>query len=222
MKALSGTTLTLGGTRMNNENAYLEIEVKFHLADPAGLADTLAAKGALTHPKVFETNLCFDDSRDSLRHSGRLLRLRKAGDCRLTFKRHAAQDSDEFKMYNELEVRVNDFDRMKAILLALGFHADRIYEKWRQSFEWNGVQLCIDTLPFGHFIEIEGPCGAIRQTADRLGLPWKDRIIGNYLAIFEVLRKALNLPFRDVTFEHFGRYEVDLAPHLKSIRAITT
>lgn len=205
---------------MSDEAAFLEIEVKFHLDDPPRMADTLLALGARAHPRMFETNLCFDDDDGSLRNAGKLLRLRKDSGCRLTYKCKSGLQTTDFKVLNELEVEVGDFDRMKAILLALGYHTAQVYEKWRRSFQWNGVWLCIDTLPFGHFLEIEGPRQAIRQTAQRLGLRWEHRIVGNYLAIFEVLRTALNLPFFDVTFEHFRQHPVNLAPYLQAIRAI--
>jgi adenylate cyclase, class 2 len=205
---------------MSDEAAFLEIEVKFHLDDPPRMADTLLALGAGAHPRIFETNLCFDDDDGSLRNAGKLLRLRKDSGCRLTYKCKSGLQTTDFKVLKELEVEVGDFDRMKAILLALGYHTAQVYEKWRQSFQWNGVWLCIDTLPFGHFLEIEGPRQAIRQTARRLGLRWEDRIVGNYLAIFELLRTALNLPFFDVTFEHFRQHPVTLAPHLEAIRKV--
>jgi hypothetical protein len=33
----------------------------------------------------------------------------------------------------ELEVKVSDFDAMKRILQALGFHCEQTYEKWRET-----------------------------------------------------------------------------------------
>lgn len=207
------------GRLMSGDIEHLEIEVKFHLPDPLSMADRLMALGAVAQPKVFERNLCFDDDCNRLVQAGRLLRLRKDNQCRLTFKSRPRQQTSDFKIVKELEVTVSDFDTMCDMLHALGYCQVRVYEKWRQTFEWEDVLLCLDTLPFGHFLEIEGPCEAIRNAATQLTLVWNERIIKNYLAIFEVLRDGLSLPFTDVTFDHFEGSRIDIAPFLPVLYA---
>lgn len=206
---------------MNDLAAQLEIEVKFHLPDPARMVDRLTALGARSRPGHFETNLCFDDDAQHLFRSGRLLRLRRDDNCRLTYKERPDPSTDQFKVVNELEVTVDAFDTMRTILHRLGYHTARTYEKWRQTFEWGQLHLCLDTLPFGHFLEIEGPGADIRAAAHALDLPWPERIIKNYLAIFEILRSGMNLPFTDVTFDLFKDHPVDLTPYLPLLRVMT-
>ncbi len=58
-------------------------------------------------------------------------------------------------------------------------------------------------MPYGTFLEIEGRENDIRHYADRLNLKWQQRIILNYIEIFDILIKKQQLPFHDLTFENF-------------------
>jgi adenylate cyclase class 2 len=204
---------------MNKAQDHLEVEVKFHLTRPEVLRRRLTDLDATARPRIFERNLRFEDSNHTLRAGQKLLRLRQDDACRLTFKSKPSSMVTQCKVYRELEVAVGDFDAMQAILNALGFMAVQTYEKWRQEFEWKGVTLCVDTLPFGHFLEIEGEQAQIKHAAAHLALPWEKRILANYLAIFERVRARYNLPFDDVTFSNFEPYPIDMTPLLGELEA---
>ena len=195
----------------------LEIEVKFFIVDTPKLHRRLVEMGATARPEVFESNIRFEDADETFKKKGELLRLRKDGSCRLTYKCRPSRPDPEYKVYKELEVEVGDFDIMTRILQSLGFRQAQIYEKWRRVFAWDDVELCLDRMPFGTFLEIEGPRQGIRNAARQLGLAWEDRILTNYLAIFEIVREKLNLPFNDVTFSNFERHPVDLIPLLPTL-----
>ena len=204
---------------MKKTSNNLEVEVKFYIARPDFLHRHLVELDATAPPKVFETNLRFEDSDHTLKTNGQLLRLRQDRDCRLTFKSKSGLTDPQFKVYRELEVSVSDFDTMRGILQELGYHTAQVYEKWRQTFHWERVELCLDTMPYGTFLEIEGPQENIKPAADHLGLVWEKRILKNYLAMFEALRVRENLPFHDVTFSNFESHPVDITPLLSSFEA---
>lgn len=204
---------------MRNPTESLEIEVKFHLTDAAQMRRRLMELGATHGPKVFESNTRFDDRDGTLQRADRLLRLRQDQTCRLTFKRKPANADHEVKVFHELEVEVDDFERMSAILNAIGFVRVQIYEKWRQTFSLQGAEICIDTMPYGLFLEIEGTKRQIRAIAEQLELSWEKRILSNYLAIFELIRKSARLPFGDVTFDNFAAHPVTVAPYLPLLEA---
>jgi adenylate cyclase class 2 len=187
----------------------LEVEVKFHIGRPAPLLEHLSEIGQVVQPRTLETNLRFDDHQDQLKANHQLLRLRRDKTCRLTYKSKPPPMDTQCKVYREFEVEISDFDTMHAILTALGYHAVQIYEKWRQIFRWQDVEICLDTMPYGTFLEIEGPQDSIQSAAQRLGLSWEKRILENYLAIFEALRKQNHLPFKDVTFSNFKSHPMD-------------
>ena len=180
----------------------VEIEVKFMVADVAPVRSRLLGMGATSRGEMFETNYRYDDHAGRLRAANCLLRLRRDRQALLTFKRARPDGGAEFKIHDEFEVVVEDFEGMHRILTALGFQCVQIYEKRREVFRLADALVCIDRLPFGDFIEIEGQPEGIRETARRLQFSWKQRILTNYLHIFETLRQNLNLAFRDLTFDN--------------------
>ena len=117
----------------------------------------------------------------------------------------------------KLEVELSDFDTMSHILQALGFHCEQIYEKWRETLVLNETLFCLDWMPFGHFLEIEGQDEDIKKYVSCLGLQWSKRILLNYLEIFHNLKTDKNLDFGDVTFDNFKNIDADIADYLNVI-----
>lgn len=199
---------------MHQSTHNLEVEVKFHLKDETDMQRRLLELGAARGPKVFESNTRFDDSQASLQNNDCLLRLRRDRTNRLTFKRKPVNADREVKVFHELEVEIDDFDTMAAMLDAIGFHPAQVYEKWRQTFSLPDAEICIDTMPYGLFLEIEGSKQRIKDIAARLELSWEKRILANYLSIFEIIRKDAQLPFSDVTFDNFASHPTTIEPYL--------
>ena len=196
---------------------HLEIEVKFYLSDMDYIRDRILELGAVSRGRVFETNIRFDDADNHLLQKKSLLRLRQDTKTILTFKSEPPFKDDQFKILRELEVEVSDFTTMKHILESLGFREEQVYEKWRETFMLNHANLCLDTMPYGDFLEIEGKKEDIKNLASQIGLKWKKRILLNYLSIFDVIRRKANLPFYDVTFSNFINIRFDIARYLDLI-----
>jgi adenylate cyclase, class 2 len=187
----------------------LEIEIKFYIPDIDSIRDRIRSLGAELKSSGFETNIRFDDDAQRLTQGKKLLRLRQDTRSRLTFKSPPDDADAEFKIFRELEVGVSDFRTMIAILEELGFHPRQVYEKRRETYFFCQTEICLDTLPYGHFLEIEGEKEDIRKAADAIGLNWGKRITANYLSMFASLKKQLNLSFEDVTFENFKGMEIN-------------
>ena len=190
----------------------LEIEIKFYIPDIDAIRTRIRSLGAELTGSGFESNTRFDDESQRLTQGKKLLRLRQDSRCRLTVKSPPDDPGDadtDFKIFRELEVEVSNSQTMMAILEQLGFYPRQVYEKQRETYLFNHTELCLDTLPYGHFLEIEGGKDDIREAADAIGLNWEKRITANYLSLFASLQKQLNLPFDDVTFENFKRMEID-------------
>jgi adenylate cyclase, class 2 len=202
--------------------SFVEIEVKFHISDIVRMRERLADMGAVRGINARETNIRFEDRQNGLYRQKALLRLRKADKTTLTFKSKPPGGSDpnrQFKILNELEVVVDNFDVMHRILDALGFHAEQIYEKNRETWALGQTRFCLDQMPYGTFMEIEGEPEAIRQAAGLLELEWPDRILRNYLEMFDIIKTGKNLNFTDVTFENFTGIDIDIADYLPIFRA---
>ena len=197
----------------------LEIEVKFYLHDLKSIRQRIIDLDAQCHGRFFETNLRFEDSRNSLVKNNALLRLRKDTKTTLTYKSNPPEDNKEFKVFNELEVEVGEFKTMRQILAALGFHVAQKYEKWRETFSLGDTHFCLDTMPFGDILEIEGQKKEIRHFSDRLGLNWNERILLNYLEIFDILKDQLHLQFNDLTFDNFKAVDLNAAQFCHHLHA---
>lgn len=193
---------------MNGEK--LEIEVKFVVEDLAAVRVRLLALGAHLHkPRVYERNIRFDNPWDGLRMQGKLLRLRQDATAHLTYKGEPQTAIDsEARVREELEIEVGDFQTTLELLERVGFEPKQIYEKYRETFIFGRVEVMLDEMPFGDFVELEGDDASIRPAADALELDWNLRILANYLAIMARLQERFGLEFDDVTFEEFAGIDV--------------
>lgn len=196
----------------------VEIEVKFYLSEIDAIRNRILAIGATFLGRHFETNTCFENANRSFRAQDILLRLRKDNKNRLTFKAPPAKHDRDFKVYREMEVQVDDFDTCQRILESLGFQPEQTYEKWRETFVLEDTKLLLDTTPCGSFLEIEGPKSHIMELANRLGLKWHERILLNYLAIFDIVRRQEKLSFHDMTFDNFSGRSVTVETYLSLLR----
>ena len=197
----------------------LEIEVKFYLPDIERMQRRVLALGAESKGRVFENNVRYEDENNTLIRKKSLLRLRRDAKTILTFKSSPPAASTEFKVFNELEVEVSDFETMNRILQNLGLYPEQLYEKWRETLILDQTGFYLDTMPYGTFLEIEGSKEDIRTYAARLGLNWKKRILLNYLEIFQIMRQTLDLNFKDLTFKNFENIRVDMAAFLGRLEA---
>ena len=190
-----------------------EIEVKFYLPNLKSIRKRLLALGAHSKGR-FETNFRYEDAHHTLIQKKALLRLRRDTKTRLTYKSEPPVKDNHFKVFRELEVEVSDFATMNLILESLGFQKVQTYEKWRETLTLNGTSFCIDNMPFGNFLEIEGKKKSIRDQAFEIGMHWEKRIILNYLELFDILKRKLNLTFSDITFDNFANFKFDPAEYL--------
>ena len=191
----------------------LEVEVKFLVADLAAFRERLAAAGGtLKKERVFERNVCFDTPDNDLLKKGELLRLRQDAVVRITFKGEVTEALySEAKVREELEVSVNDFDTTARIFERLGFAPVQVYEKYRETFTLDGIEIVLDEMPYGDFVELEGEEAAIKTAATDLGLTWSKRINNNYLGLMAALKQFHQLDFDDVTFANFAGRGISIA-----------
>lgn len=191
----------------------LEIEVKFLLADLSGFRRRLLQSGGvLKQARLFERNVVFDTPEKQLMHQGKLLRLRQDQAIRVTFKGEVAEDqTSEAKIREELEINVSDFEATAAIFERLGFFPTLVYEKHRETFTLGAVEVVLDEMPYGDFIELEGEEADIRAAASQLSLDWEKRITTNYLGLMAQLKALHHLDFDDLTFANFEGRAVSVA-----------
>jgi adenylate cyclase, class 2 len=182
-----------------------ELEIKFYVQNLPAVEARLQNLGAhLEAPRVFEANLRFDTPTGALSRNAQVVRLRQDANVRITYK-GPASDSGGARLRTEIEFQVSDFDAARAFLEALGYQVMMVYEKYRTTYAFDETEVVLDELPYGNFVEIEGPdSDTIHAVAEKLGLDWNAGINASYVVLFEQLRRRLELNFRDLTFNSFS------------------
>lgn len=186
-----------------------ELEVKYMLADLSALEERLQALGAhQVSARTHEVNLRFDTFDGALDKSLQVLRLRRDQAVRMTYKGPATSQQG-VRVRTEIEFTVDDFDKAQRFLEALGYQVALMYEKYRTIYTLSGVEIFLDELPYGDFVEIEGSDPeAIHKVNDRLGLNWDRRAPESYITLFESLKARFGLSFRDLSFDNFSSLKI--------------
>ena len=189
-----------------------ESEVKFLLKEPKLFRQHLITLGAeLISPRTYEKNIRFDTPEQKLVNQNKLLRLRQDDRVHLTFKGLPETITpSEVRIRKELEITASDFDTLAAILDAVGFTYRQVYEKYRQTFQLDQVEVVLDELPYGNFVELEGEAASIKAAAIKCDLDWDKRILTNYLSLMASVKAYYQLPFYDLTFDNFMALEISM------------
>ncbi len=189
-----------------------ELEVKFYVKNLAAIEDRLRRSTAkLAQPRTHEFNLRFDTPAGDLARSYRVLRLRQDTATRLTYKGPARME-DGVRIRQEIEFTVGDFRSARKFLEALGYQVRMIYEKYRTVYDLDEVHVALDELPYGDFVEIEGPdSNSIRSVNRILELKWEASVPESYTMLFDSLRSSFGLPYRDLIFDNFRDTEIKVS-----------
>jgi len=141
----------------------IEIEKKYTLSNDRReqVLDNLREFGAEYVRDDFEENTLYRGG--ILDEKSAVLRVRKIGDKTvLTFKESIGHDSG-VKQQTEYETVVEKSEEIENIIESLGFEKALVYEKRRQTWKFRAVEVVLDELPFGQYMEIEGSMMAIAE-----------------------------------------------------------
>jgi adenylate cyclase class 2 len=158
----------------------IEIEKKYRLTSEQHerLTHRLRERGVIHEGEEFEENTLYAGGQLDLRRQ--VLRLRRVGArAILTFKERYPSEA-AIKHQREDETIVEDAQAMAAILEALGYKPSLVYEKRRTTYRLKEVELVIDELPFGLFMEIEGEEQAIIEIEKLLDLTEVEAEMASY------------------------------------------
>jgi adenylate cyclase class 2 len=162
-----------------------ETEVKLRVDGPDAARAAVARLGAaLARPRHFEDNLLLDDAQGSLRAASSVLRLRRTPTGGLLTFKGPRQLEEGVKSREEIEAAVADADALQSVLEQLGFRPVFRYQKYRETYTWQGQEIVIDETPIGTFFEIEGDVAGIQAAAAGLGYGRSDYLTDSYVALF--------------------------------------
>jgi len=171
----------------------LEIEIKFPCPDLLAVRKVIKDREGIFVSGSFESNMVFDSYDKSLRGQNILLRLRQAESTELCLKRPPngeLKSSSEVKVWEEYETCIQDPQNMRSILEGLGFFVDFQYEKYREKWFFESCEICLDLLPFGNFVEIEGDERSIYNASYLLGLNREQASVKTYHELNREYRTA--------------------------------
>ena len=174
-----------------------EVEVKVIEIKKDEIIRKLEELGA---KKVFEKDISalsydFEDNRLAREHS--YLRMRKIGDdAFITYKKLNSQE--RAKDMEEIEARINDFETIHRILLAMGMKAYADKAKHRTEYVLGKVKFEIDEYAdIPPYLEIEAPdIDTIYEYVHRLGLPENNVKSWTSKEMFE--HYGLNIPYHRI------------------------
>ncbi len=148
----------------------LEIEKKYRLSDERRslIVADLEAAGAVFEREDHEENTIYAGG--VLAETVAIIRIRRtATHSLLTYKRRI-EDQSEVKQQIEYETEVSDADAADNIVRGLNLTPRLLYEKRRRIWKFRDVEVVIDELPFGLFMEIEGSISSIKEVEVLLGI----------------------------------------------------
>jgi len=151
----------------------VECELKFRLAGPADHARLRAALRKLGYRlegTYDEENFRFVGPGKATRRTTLRLRVLDGGPRGVLTAKGEAQFVAGVKVREETEVDVTDAHATRDLLAQLGFQVLVIYRKHRSVWRQGAVNVTLDRLDFGHFVEVEGPLEEIPTVARTLGL----------------------------------------------------
>lgn len=176
----------------------IETEIKFKIESFArikNILDSISPSFSKHLPRIFESNILLDNESEDIKRSKQVLRLRQEGSKHiLTFK--FPKDPDQpGKSRREIETEINDSQSILIILEALGYKNTLTYEKYRETYLTDSLNICLDELPFGLFVELEGPWEKIVKWADTLELDLKKSLNLSYIELgsLEAAQKGVDL-----------------------------
>ena len=166
----------------------VEIEKKYRLSlsERDNVLRRLRGAGAELQREEFETNTIYRGN--GIDPARTVLRLRRTErKALLTYKeRHAETAASQgIRSQREDETEVADADTLAAILSALGYTPALLYEKRRATFHIADVEVVVDELPFGLFLEIEGTEEGIRAAEESLALTNAEGVAETYPELTE-------------------------------------
>lgn len=181
-----------------------EIEVKFLEIDKEKFIRDLQGLGADDLGEETLTEQIFHDSKGDWYAESRFARIRKTSKGTFFSYKHVQQRTATGTI--EIEFEINEPEKMKAFLEALGLVMDREQEKLRHKFKLGEVTVDIDTWPnIPTYVEFEGPSEeAIKAASSKFGFDWNRGVFG---AAYAVILEVYKLDLRKIRYFTFDKVE---------------
>lgn len=147
----------------------IETEKKYRLNESQfkQIEDDLIEIGAEYCGEDFEENSIYGGG--ALIENNAIIRIRKTQNRTILTYKQRIQNEFAVKQQIEHETEVADAEAIEKIVENLGLKKGLVYEKRRKTFKFRDVEIVLDELPFGFFMEIEGAFTAIAEAEMFIG-----------------------------------------------------
>jgi adenylate cyclase class 2 len=178
----------------------IETELKFETNEPEKVLSVLISLGAKTISRNKQKTIRFDTSNHDLEQKGVFIRVRSEGDENTITLKEKIGNDETVRQRKETEFKIEDLDKMSYIIEKLGFDYVLIMEKYRIELTYKDSHICIDEMPFGFYVEIEGEETDINNIAHELGFKPEEKIIVTYWDLFEDWKKDKDIQGQNIVF----------------------
>ncbi|MEO6590552.1 MAG: class IV adenylate cyclase [Pyrinomonadaceae bacterium] len=147
----------------------IETEKKYRLTEDQfkQMPDELKEIGAEFCGEDFEENSIYTGG--VLIEQNAILRIRKTQDKTILTYKKRIQNEFAVKQQIEYETEVADREAIEKIVESLDLLKKVVYEKRRKTWRFKNVEIVLDELPFGFFMEIEGKFMEIAEAEMYIG-----------------------------------------------------
>ncbi|MEP6945650.1 MAG: class IV adenylate cyclase [Acidobacteriota bacterium] len=121
-----------------------------------------------------------------------VLRLRKTNEKTILTYKEKIGLQNEFKQQIEHETVVGNVEATEAIIEKLGYKLAVVYEKHRKAYHLGNVEVVLDELPFGFYMEIEGSMEDILTVEKQIGADKLEPEVRGYPRLTLKYGKQLN------------------------------
>lgn len=137
-----------------------------------------------------EDNYRFNGPGKSTRNTTLRLRVIDGGPRGVLTAKGPAKFSDGVKSREETEVDVTDAHATLDLLQQLGFRVGWSYPKQRSMWRLEEVDVTLDILEYGWFVELEGPAAVLPDMARSLGLRMQGALRDSYSVMAKKFMKT--------------------------------
>ncbi len=179
----------------------LEREVKLRFDNAQQARDAILAAGATPlRCRRLQEDCLLDTEDETLRRRRCVLRIRiESGKSLMTFKGPVQPSS--MKLREEHETVVSDGEVLLRVFEELGLHVWFRYQKYREEYAAEDVNIAIDETPIGTFVEVEGGEQGIMTITEALGRTPADFVLDSYRGLFVKNRNEHGLAGSDMLFD---------------------
>ncbi len=174
-----------------------ELEAKFYPVNKEEYRKKLQSIGAELVIPERKMRRVMADRREYPQLKCDYFRVRDESDkVTMTVKFHA-QEGGKVSDQKELEIEISSFEKAVEIMETIGLKPTRYQETLRETWEYEGAEITIDTWPcLETYSEIEAKSEEkVKEIAEKLGFNWEDKII---TAAPEIMAKVYELSIDEV------------------------